>query len=260
MSSITVSRPRHAELMYHVLAHLDLGADAASLHRPDLPRRPWVRGLHRAYVRAPGRLAVHALPLCTDDLEAMIGALEGRGVSALADEAGQTLADRLAAALDAERERVTLRLEQTAPRAEARTAEVLQFLDGPLPPLRQALWSHSGLAPRLCILDCDSLQRAGGTHGRAMTHQGDQVVAVSLAAPRAQVLCQLLHEEVHSITDPQVLAGEPMAGRDTRAGSEGFDLHRRLERRAVELGRQLVDAVAPELRGDYKTWQDANGG
>lgn len=258
MSMVKVHRPHHAELLYHVLAHLDLGADAASLYRRELAARPWVPGLLGAYKRAPGRLAVHALPLCTDDLQALMGALEPGATPSLCDEAGRSLADRLAAALEAEQARVTLRMEQTARRAEARSPGRLEALRPPLARLRHALWSEAGQVPRLRILDCDALQREGGSHGRAMTHHGQQVVAVALAAPPEQVLCQLLHEEVHAVTDPQVLAGEPHAGRDTRAGSEGFALHLRLERRAVEAGQVLVDSVAPHLQHGYSRWRTLN--
>lgn len=259
MSVVHVHRPLHAELLYHVLAHLDLGADAASLYRRDLTRRPWVLGLLDAYRRAPCRLAVHALPLCTQDLQALLDALEPGATPSLSDEAGQVLADRLAAALEAEQARVNLGMEQTASRAEARASRFLDTISRPLDRLRLALWVEASQVPCLRVLDCDSLLRQRGTHGRAMTHHGQQVVALALAAPPGQVLCQLLHEEVHAKTDPQVLAGEPVAGRDTRAGSEGFALHRRLESRAVEAGQELMGSHAPEHLEAYGLWRQRNG-
>ena len=253
MSLITIHRPLHAELLYHVLAHLDLGPDAASLFRPDLLARPWVRGLLSAYKNSAGRLAVHGLPLCTGDLDAMMRALKPGGTTQLDDEAGQLLAGRLAAALGAERARVTLRMEQTARQAETLAAEVLASLRGPLTRLRAGLWAETEV-PRLRILDCDALLRGGGTHGRGMVHGGEQVVAVSLAAPRELLLCQLLHEELHAVTDPQVLVGGTDGARETHVHGEGFALHLRLERRAVEAGQELFQAHAPELLGVYLLW------
>jgi len=258
-SRISTLRPLHGELTYHVLAHLDLGADAASLFRPDLPARPWVRGLRDAYLGAPGRLAVHGLPLRSDDLDGVMRALEPGGSPLLGDEAGQVLAGRLAAALEAERVRVERRLQQTAPRAGARADEVLAFLRAPLTRLRQALWAGAGDVPRLRILDCDALLRSGGTHGRGMALPGRQVVAVALAAPREQILCQVLHEETHAVTDPRVLSSAADAHRDTRAGSEGFDLHGRLERRAVDLGQELIRAHAPQHLESYRRWRSEYG-
>ncbi len=283
MSEIAVNRPLHAELLYHVLAHMDLGADAASLHDPGLPLRPWVPGLLRAYRKEPERLAIHGLPLVTQNLGEVMGLLdqaaEGSdrntapkkrkivGPSPVADRntapkkrkivgpsPNEVLAGRLAAALDAERARVELRLEETAEAARARTVEVLAFLQEPLGQLRQALWDgEADGPPELQIMDCDALRSDGGTHGRAATHRGRQVTALALAAPREQVLCQLLHEEVHAVTDALALGS---AGRDTRAGSAGFEVHRRLEQAAVDRGQELVDAVAPQLGRGYRRWRN----
>ena len=258
MPELSVHRPLHAQLLYHVLAHLDLGADAASLYDPELPLRPWVPGLLKAYCAAPERLAVHGLPLQAPDLPALMAALEPGATAALADVAGQTLADRLAAAMDAERARVELRQGQTTQQAEACRVQAMELLNDALPRLRRALWSGACEVPRLRVLDCDALLRQGGTHGRATMVAGEQVVALSLAASPGQVLCQLLHEEVHSVTDPEVLRGHAGA-RDTRAGSDGFDLHRRLERAAVERGQQLVDDAESAFRQSYALWRERHG-
>src|SRR5690606_25315702 len=63
MSAIQWARALEPALLFHVLAHLPLGRDAASLHDDTLPSRPWVQALLDAHAAAPGRLLVHALGL-----------------------------------------------------------------------------------------------------------------------------------------------------------------------------------------------------
>ena len=62
-SGIRWARELEPALVFHVLAHLDLGRDAASIFDETLPERAWVAGLREAYAAAPGRLQVHALGL-----------------------------------------------------------------------------------------------------------------------------------------------------------------------------------------------------
>lgn len=250
---ISVERPLHAELMFHVLSHLQLGADAASLFRPGLPARPWVRGLGQAYLDAPGRLALHGLPLCTADLEQLLALLDRGGTAALADPAGQLLCGRTAAALVAEQARVTRRWQRSDASAVSRGDQWLAAVRSPLERLRTALWDHTGEPPPLRILDCEALSAGDRTHGRGMLHAGCQVVALSLSAPQGQALCQLLHEEIHSVTDGDLPARAGV--QDTRVGSEGFARHRSQERRAVEAGQRLLERHAPQLLEDYDSWR-----
>ena len=87
-------------LAYHVLAHLDLGRDAATLYDDTLPSRPWTAELHAAYVAAAGRLAIHAAPLWYGD--ALVQRLRTDGPASLRDAAGRTLARAFTDAIEAE--------------------------------------------------------------------------------------------------------------------------------------------------------------
>ena len=259
-TAIRIARPLHAELVYHVLAHLDLGRDAASLYDPGRPARAWAPGLLEAYRRAPGRLALHALPLLVPDLRTLTEQLRA-GWAPWQREAGdRALSERLSAALAAERPELERRGEAAAPHAAQRADALLPWLRQVLGRVRDGLWARLGSSPPpLTILDCPSLGAHGGTHGRAAGGRGGRVVAVSLSPDREQVLCQVLHEEVHPVTDPPIR--ERLAGvvQDTHVGGAGFELHRALERRAVEVGQELVDSLAPEVGAAYARWRRRYG-
>jgi hypothetical protein len=237
-SVITLERRRSAALLYHVLAHLDLGRDAASLHDPSLPRRAWVDDLRRAYGAAPGRLVVHAIALVHADASAV---LRDDPPPGLRDAEGRELAHHLADALDAE-----------APHYEPTFADPPTQLLEPLATLRAALYERIGEPPPLTILDCPALRLAG----RAATHDGTRVIAVSLAQDPGHVLCQTIHEEIHAVTDPVVREGFATAVRqDTRADAPGFALHCELERAAIEVGDALVAARTPQWSAAYARWR-----
>jgi len=236
--SVTFERNRDAAVAFAVLAELDLGRDAANLHRPGTPEPPWARSLTHAYQAAPNRLHLHALPLhCVDGTFAA-------SLSAWGEQRSDPR-DRAAA---------TLFLEAFEARAGTRPA----WHDPPhaLVPiwtsLRQALWSQRGEPPPLRVLDCPAL----GRHGRAGTTAGGRVVATSLGEPEEHVLCQVLHEEIHAITDPVVGSGAP---RDTRVGHPGFAQHAALELAAVEVGEALLAARAPTWLPAYARWRRRSG-
>jgi hypothetical protein len=232
---IAIEQRRSAALLYHVLAHLDLGRDAASLFDRSLPRRAWVDDLRVAYDAAPGRLVVHAIALVHDDPIAM---LRGDSIAALRDAAGRVLASRLADAMEA--------TDYAPAFADPPPLHLLE----PLATLRAALYERTGDPPPLTILDCPALRLAG----RAATRDGTRIVAVSLARDPGHVLCQTIHEEIHAITDPVVRSGRT-AQQDTRAHAPGFALHRELEHAAIEVGDALIAARTPEWSAAYAAWR-----
>lgn len=231
---IAIEQRRSAALLYHVLAHLDLGRDAASLFDRSLPRHAWVDDLRAAYDAAPGRLAVHAIALVHDD---PIAVLRDDPPPMLRDAAGRVLASRLADAME-------------AAEYDPAFAEVPTALIEPLTQLRAALYERIGDPPPLLILDCPALRLAG----RAASRGDTRVVAVSLAQDPGHVLCQTIHEEIHAITDPVVRRGRT-ALQDTRAHAPGFALHRELEHAAIEVGDALIAARTPQWSAAYAVWR-----
>ena len=247
--SIEILRPLHAQLHYHVLAHLDLGRDAANLHDPRLPWRWWARPLLGVYRAAPGRLLLQGLPLWCDSLDGLLQMLEGPRLDRqLGDEAGRLLRKRFARAL--RRERRTVERRQGPGTAPGPLLEDLRRL-------RSALYEDTGQpAPPLQILDCPALGTPGGwSHGRAGTVGGRRVVAVSLEVDWQRALVQILHEEIHPVTDPAVRARFRDLEQDTRADSEGYALHAALERENVAHGQRLLERHAPELLDCYGAWR-----
>jgi hypothetical protein len=81
------------------------------------------------------------------------------------------------------------------------------------------------------------------------------LVAVAFAAPKEQVLCQVLHEELHRKTDSAVRAAHNGESQDTHHDSHGYQLHRQLEQAAVEAGQRLMEREAPELLTAYAAWR-----
>lgn len=249
-SSLELVRVASVALAYHVLAHLDLGRDAASLFDPRLPDRPWCRRMLQAYFAAPGRLVMHALPLLhSDDLEEVLR--EG-APQRLRDADDRALARLFAEAMDAEREGFLSAFEASAADDASRVEAVQQGIGSELGCLRRALWERQGEAPPLRVYDC----RALGLAGRGASTTQGRAVAVSLAAPVEHILCQVLHEEVHAITDPAVRMGMGGHPRDTRAGSPGHAIHQALEQAAIEVGAALIEARAPAWSAAYGRWRD----
>ena len=251
MTTIRFRRAAEAALCYHVLAHLPLGRDAASLFDPTLPSRSWVEPLRRAYLDAPGRLVVQGLALRYPD--GGLDALAHAPPAGLRDEAGRQLLDGLRKAMAIEREPFMHGWNAAAAEgeAEARLDTVSSRVLGPLTELRHALWERHGPPPPLTVLDCPALDRAG--RGTTVAHE--RRVAVSLSAPVEHVLCQILHEEIHPITDPVIREGQPGPAQDTRSGSAGHATHAALEHAAVEVGQALILARAPRWAEAYARWR-----
>lgn len=242
MTDIIFERRPEAAHAFFVLAHLDLGRDAANLHDDTLPEHHWVEPLKEAYAGAPGRLSLHALPL-RSDWPTIVTALRTAPPRSLSDDRGRALASRFADAWDATNDFVPT------------WARPPTDLVAPLQSLRLALWERVGPPPPLTILDVEPL----GPHARAIEEAGRRIVATSLAEPLEHALCQIFHEEVHASSDPLVRVGREHEHRDTAVGRPGYALHADLERTAIEVGQAIIEARAPELLGAYARWRDRFG-
>ncbi len=252
-SGVRIARWEAPALAAHVLAHLDLGADAACTYDPTLPDKPWVAPLLAAYRRAPGHLAVQVVGLQFDRVESLIDTLRFDPPAGLTDPHGRALATRFADALEHEAGHTVP--PATEPSEDPELTDALTTLAA----LRQAMWAPSGkAAPPLVILDAPAL----GPHGRATQHGRERRVAVSLAQPAEHVLCQVLHEEMHPITDPVVLlerreraANRDAQPRSTQAGSPGFGVHAELEAVAVQATEAFLQARSPEWIPAFERWR-----
>ncbi|HJN77369.1 MAG TPA: radical SAM protein [Myxococcota bacterium] len=210
---------------YHVLAHLDLGADAAGLYDPELPSRPWVEPLRRAYAEADRPLVLQGKALRHRTVPALLADLRS---------SGDGLQVLFADAIESEGQGTWPELEEHA----ALSLE-LRHLAG-------LLWQHR--PPPLRLLDCPSL----GRHGRAGWLDGERIVAVNAAEDPEHVLQQVLHEWVHTLTDSLVEVDH--ARRDTRLGSEGFQVHAELERVALLATEAMLSERAPEHLPGFRRW------
>ena len=225
--------------LYAALAHLDLGRDAASLFDASRPRAPWVPALLQAYRAAPGRLLLHGIGLMRP--HDLLVCLREDPPSGLRDEAGRALCRAAARAVDA--------LAQTPIDYGLVPEDILE----PLHRLRAGLWERHGGPPPLVVADCPAL----GWAGRAASADGQRVVAVALARPSAHVLCQIVHEDTHAVTDPVVRASWSAEGpaRETAVGAAGYARHVALETAAVEVGEALFQARAPQWLHAYHQWR-----
>ncbi len=246
-SSVRFARRAAPALCFHILSHLDLGADAANLYRPGLPTPDWIAPLAAAYQASPGRLLVQVHALAYDDIDAWTADLAAAPPAPLRDDAGRALIAALLAAVSAERDAFLAGWQDGD--ADTRLAAVSAALSAPLQRLRERLWEQTGAAPPLTVLDCPALGRSG----RATGAGGARLVAVSLEQPRDHVLCQVLHEEIHPLTDP--LVREDRSGRDTRAGTPGAALHAELESVVLAATEAFLSARAPELMADFVRWK-----
>jgi hypothetical protein len=248
----TASPSHHSALCYFVLSHLDLGPDAASLYRPRATQPRWSADLLAAYCAAPGRLGVHFAPLRVSDIIALFGWLE-RPPAQMATPADRALCDALYGALECEAGDFEERWRQTCA-SDTRCAEVTDALGG-LDRAMQALWARRGQRPPvLSVWDAPEL----GARGRGWMTPGHQRVATSLSEPIEHVLCQVLHEAIHPVSDLEVgLVGR--AARETHTAAQGYDTHRAIEVAAVTLGAELIADHAPTLRRAYARWCDEVG-
>jgi len=231
---IRVLRPFHAWLHYDVLAHLDLGLDAANLHTPGRAILPWIPALEALYRADPERLRAHFWPLHTRDMETLVAVIHS---DALRTAFATAYADRFEVVC-------TLWEEDTG--YEDRKRRFINDVAPRLEKLRRLLWEDTDVPP-LTVLDIPSL----GPHGRAFCVDGKRVVATSLMEDSDHVLCQIFHEETHPHSDPT--AGE--LSRDTDPASLGWRQHKLLEDNAIALGQHIVDDFVPELAPAYARWR-----
>ncbi len=241
--SIAFERWDEAARLYAVLARLDLGADAASLFDAGLATGPWVAPLLTAYRAAPGRLVLQGVALLHPG--ELRSRLRDNPPAGLTDALGRRLCSAAADGLDA--------TAHEPPHYASVPREIIE----PLQALRTALWERVGPPPALTVVDCPALGRAG----RAITAPQGRVVAVSVAEPSEHVLCQVLHEETHAVTDPLVRQswGAAGASRDTAAGTPGYARHQALETAAIEVGDALIAARAPRWSSAYRRWRTRFG-
>lgn len=254
---VRFSRRPAPTFCYHLLAHLDLGADAATVYDPALPAPAWVAPLLSAYRAAPGRLALQAHSLPFVGVDSWLRALRERPPTTLQDAAGQRLIECVLAAADAEREAFDAWWTEHRPAAGQLAADAGAQLAQPIARLRERLWeAQTDDPPPLLVLDIPAL----GRRGRATTRDGTRLVAVDLAQPAAHILMQVLHEEVHPLTDPLVLVELPEGVRDTHAESAGFAIHQALEQTAVLATEAFLTQKAKELLPDFRRWLSEQGG
>jgi radical SAM superfamily enzyme YgiQ (UPF0313 family)/protein-L-isoaspartate O-methyltransferase len=234
-AEVSVVRWEGPARAFAVFARLDLGADAASCHDARLPTPAWAPALAAAWSAAPGRLALVAEVMRYPTVDALVQAL-AQPPEALRDPAGRALCEGFAAALAM----VEDTPERAAPGIDQRILCLrrLLFAAAPTPP------------PPLVVLDCPAL----GPRGRATTFEGLRRVAVSLDEPADFVVMQVLHEEMHVVTDPHVLGEHAGATRDTRVGTEGWALHAALEEMAILATHALLSAKAPEELPAFQAW------
>jgi hypothetical protein len=252
---LEVTAPLHVELCYHVLAHLDLGDDPASLYRPDLVERPWVKGLLDAHRRAPARVYLQLLPLWATDLAGLSASLATPESIGLGDEPGRALVSQFATAIETERPAVEAAWPGYLARLEARRAEARAYLAARLRPVRSALWSAQPAGPPpLVLFLCRALGDESGTRGRGTLRDGRSLVAVSVEAPLCDLFCQIVHEEAHHLSDASLGTHREAGPPDTRSAS--FQL---LEDEAVRLGGELIGRHAPALRLAYSRWCRRHG-
>ncbi len=209
---------------YQVLAHLDTGPDAACIHDPALPKKPWAEPLRQAYLGSSSRLTLHGIPLLHHRVEDLLAEL---------DSSPDPLHALFADAIRQEQPHFPPLQEHPDLALE------LQRLAG-------LLWQHR--PPSLRLLDIPAL----GRHGRATWNGHERIVAVSASQPREHILQQVLHEWMHAITDPLVEADKSQ--RDTRVGSDGFAVHEELERVALLATEALLNERAPEHLPGFRDW------
>lgn len=244
MSGVEITRSPAADVAYGILAQVDLGADAANLYGGSTEPE-WAGPLRIAYRAAAGRLQLQAVGLWHADVTALLEALRS-GVPGLHDPDGRRLTSAFSDAIG----RFGDGLVSDARAHARRRTRFEQQVGADLSRLRAALWEATATLPSLRLVDCPAL----GTAGRATWDGEVHVVAVSLARDPVQALMQALHEQVHAVTDPPA---DAMAGRETEVAAAGYDVHARVEARAIEVGRELVRRVAPEHGPAYARWVSA---
>lgn len=219
---------------FRVFSGVDLGLDAATQFEAGQPVPPWAAELAEAWNLAPGRLSLVAEILRHREVGSLRAALESPPAP-LRDGAGQALVRVFLGGLT--------ETEESLPELPGQLARDLEQLRGLLYRDRQP--------PPLRVLHAPAL----GRRGRAMQVGEERRVAVSLLEKREHIVMQVLHEEVHPLTDPLV---EGPQG-DTRKDSEGWSLHQEREQLAVAATEAFLLQKAPGWIGPFRAWVEQIG-
>lgn len=249
---------------FALMARMDLGRDAAGCY--DAAAGARLTALEAAWDAAPGRLSLIPLAMREADPAALIRRLRSPP-PALQDAAGSRLAALFADAM--EREFRDAPAEPLFPPSAA-ALPIPQLLADALPELRRLLYEAHGAPPPLTLLHCPAL----GPRARATALDGQRLIAADLGQPPEPLLMQILHEEVHVVTDAVATAEwleqrrtdagtpdqatdpatDPAPDRDTRPGRPGYALHRELEEVALSATEALLTARAPGWLPAFYRW------
>lgn len=238
--TVRLDAPVAPALGFHVLAHLADDGDVAGLHDPGL-RAPWVDELQRHWDRCSSRNQLQWCLLRHRTVDALLGQLRRDPGDALRTRQGASLCSLFADIV-----------------AHERAAFEAHWSDAPAI-LRDRQHVCALLAPLLSRLGTRRLPvtivhvPALGRRARATDTIGGRVVATSLASPDDHLVLQVLHEEMHAVTDPLVLRSSDLA-RSTRAHEPGWALHQVLEETAVDATLAFLDARAPEWLPAFERW------
>lgn len=243
-----------AVAFYHVLAHVDLGADAANLYRPEYVSQFRDRGGAdgEAFAKAvaaldldrrsrPWPTALQSAPLARRARQAAKKAL-GRDRFEAFEEAA-LLAWR--AHLSEERVGRMDEIRAEAERCRVEVAALLETVAARLFPDRP---------PDVVLVPCSSLVDAA----RACREDRTQIVACEATEPppRVRTPLQVLHEVCHVATDDVVAAHvgkDAFAASSTAACDPGSKTHRLREDAALVAGRASLEAHG-EWRDRYVAW------
>ncbi|MGC6494038.1 MAG: radical SAM protein [Myxococcota bacterium] len=240
---ITVHVDAAAARGFEVFARADLGPDVAGLF--DAARGPgaWSEAFSEAWHATPQRVMLQGELLLHDTADALLQVLRApRG--RLDTTEGRALCDAFLQAWE--------QVEAPEPPA-SRVDDAWPELQA----LRELLYAAQGAPPPLKLLHVPAL---GGRARATQRACGTRVVATDLAQPRAHVVLQVLHEEVHPITDPIVMEEwDDAVSRDTRPGTRGYALHQALESTAVAATEALLQQRAPDWMPAFSAWKTRVG-
>lgn len=108
-----------------------------------------------------------------------------------------------------------------------------------------------GAPPSLTLLHSPALYSSGRGAQFSADHR---LIAVSFLSSSSWVFCQMLHEEVHVVTD---LLFDPtqLTSRDSRQNQTGYMVHQTLELKAVDRTSELIRQSCPQRIPDDINWR-----
>jgi len=248
-SRVVFSRHAAPALCFHLLSRVRLPGDAADLWGGE-PPPGWASAVAGAIRVSASPLTVQVSALAHRDADAWM--------ASLATHPPDSPERALLHGAQIEGPRFLAEWFRQTQDAQTRLRDRGDALTAPLSRLRERLWEASGRPPPdLEVIDCPAL----GRHARATTLRGRRVVAVSLTEEPGYALCQILHEEMHPITDPLVeMTGvEASVPRQTRRDTPGWSHHQALEETAVAATHAFLSERAPEFLPDFARWTARQG-